>query len=438
MAERLAPAEAAARIGARDTVGMPLGTGQPPALLAALGERDDWQELRVYGALLSVGTALFSDPHVHYLSGFYGPIERMLRESGANISFAPADFRRFAPLIEAQRPRVMITAAAGPDPEGYCSLSLHAGASVTAIHRAGADPERLLVVEASTNFPRTSGLPPEHPHRVHLDEIDLLVESDASPLPLADPEPTEVDRAIAANATEHIPAGATLQTGIGAVPSTIAGILAEGDGGGYGVHSEMFTTGLMRLHKAGKVSNEKGRFDGVSVATFAAGTEELYEWLDGGADVAFLPVDVVNSSTTISANRRMVTINAAIAVDIQGQVIADTIAGSQYSGIGGHEDFVSGPGLALDDRSLICVPSTVEIGGERRSRIVPWFEAGAVITTPRHHTDVVVTEHGAAELQGKTTHQRGLELARVAHPDFREELIAAAERTSSGLAPFER
>jgi acyl-CoA hydrolase len=332
----------------------------------------------------------------------------------------------------------MITAAAGPDPEGYCSLSLHAGASVTAIHRAGADPERLLVVEASTNFPRTSGLPPEHPHRVHLDEIDLLVESDASPLPLADPEPTEVDRAIAANATEHIPAGATLQTGIGAVPSTIAGILAEGDGGGYGVHSEMFTTGLMRLHKAGKVSNEKGRFDGVSVATFAAGTEELYEWLDGGADVAFLPVDVVNSSTTISANRRMVTINAAIAVDIQGQVIADTIAGSQYSGIGGHEDFVSGPGLALDDRSLICLPSTVEIGGERRSRIVPWFEAGAVITTPRHHTDVVVTEHGAAELQGKTTHQRGLELARVAHPDFREELIAAAERTSSGLAPFER
>ncbi len=438
MAERLTPSEASARLAQRDSVGIPLGPGQPPALMAALGERDDWQDLRVYGALLAVGTALFNHPGVHYLSGFYGPIERMLREAGANISFAPADFRRFGPLLEAQHPRVMVTAAAGPDGDGYCSLSLHAGASVAELHRAGADHQRLLVVESSPNFPRTAGLPPEHPHHLHLDEIDLLVESEASPLPLTDPEPTEVDRAIAANALAYISDGTTLQTGIGAVPSTIAGILAEGDGGDYGVHSEMFTTGLMRLHMAGKVSNRKGQFDGRSIATFAAGTEELYEWLDGSSEVAFLPVDLVNSPTLIGANRRMVTINAAIAVDIHGQVIADTIGGSQYSGIGGHEDFVSGPGLALEDHSLLCLPSTVEIGGELRSRIVPWFEAGAVITTPRHHTDVIITEHGAAELQGKTAHQRGLELARIAHPDFREELIAAAERASSGRAPLER
>ncbi len=437
MASMISAAEAAAHLRVRDSIGMPLGTGQPGALLAALGERQDWEELRVYGALLSVGTALFGHPNVHYLSGFYGPIERVLRDQGANISFAPADFRRFAPLMEEQAPRVMISAAAMPDPDGWCSLSLHAGASVAELHRAAADPERLLVIECSPHYPRTVGIAPQYPHRVHLDEVDLLVGSQSQPLPLADPDPSDVDRAIAANAAAYIPEGATLQTGIGAVPSTIACLLAEGDGGDYGVHSEMFTTGLMKLHRAGKVTNRKGQFDGVSVATFAAGTAELYEWLDGNTEVAFLPVEIVNSPAYIRANRRMVTINAALAVDIQGQVVADTIGGRQYSGIGGHEDFVTGPALDLEDRSLLCLPSTATVGGRLVSRIVPWFEAGAVITTPRHAVDVIVTEYGTAELQGKTVHQRGRALAAVAAPQFRSELLEAAERASGGRAPFE-
>src|SRR5207253_7452700 len=131
---------------------------------------------------------------------------------------------------------------------------------------------------------------------------------------------------------------------------------ADGDGGDYGIHSEMFTTGLMRLHQSGKVTNRKGQYDGVSVATFAGGTRELYDWLDGNDEVAFLPVDLVNSPEAIGRNRTMVTINAALAVDIQGQVVADTINGMQYSGIGGHEDFVSGPALSLDEaRSLLCL-----------------------------------------------------------------------------------
>jgi acyl-CoA hydrolase len=147
-------------------------------------------------------------------------------------------------------------------------------------------------------------------------------------------------------------------------------------------------------------------------------------------------VAVINSPDAIAKNRLMVTVNGAMAIDIQGQVVADTIRGTQYSGIGGHEDFVSGPALSLEDRSLLCLPSRVTIDGEPRSRIVPWFEAGEVITTPRHQVDVVVTEHGAAELQGKTVHQRGVELARIAHPDFRDELLEAAERASGGRAPF--
>jgi acyl-CoA hydrolase len=128
----------------------------------------------------------------------------------------------------------------------------------------------------------------------------------------------------------------------------------------------------------------------------------------------------------------MVTINGALAVDIHGQVVADTIAGTQFSGIGGHEDFISGPALSLEDRALLCLPSTYSSGGERRSRIVPYFEAGTVITTPRHQVDVIVTEYGAAELQGLTVHQRGEALAEVAHPDFREALREAAHRASHG------
>ena len=427
--------EAAALLRPVDTLAMPLGPGQPPTFLQALGRRGDWEHLRVGGALLTVLTDLFSHPGVHYLSGFFGPLERMLRDSGANLGFAPADFRRFGPILDADPPRVLCTAAAPPDAEGWCSLSLHAGATVAHLHAAGADPERLLVVEVSDQFPRTAGAG-GYRHALHLEEIDVLVESDGAPITTEDPAPSDVDLAIAEHARAFIADGATLQTGIGAVPSMVASLLAEGSGGGYGVHSEMFTTGLMRLHQAGKVRNDKPHLPGRSVATFAAGSRELYDWLHDNDAVAFLPVEQVNAPEVIAANPAMVTINAAMAVDIHGQVVADTLDGVQYSGIGGHEDFVSGPALQLEDRSLLCLPSTVTVDGVVRSRIVPWFGPGAVITTPRHQVDTIVTEHGAAELQGKTVHQRGLALAAIAHPDFRDELVEAAERASGGRSPL--
>jgi len=432
MGRAISAAEAAARLRPRDTLAIPLGPGQPPAFMAALGDRDDWEELRIGGALLLAWSEAYTHAGVHILSGFWGPVERALRDRGANISFAPADFRRFAPLLEQQRPRVMATVATPPDADGWCSLSLHAGGTYAELYRAAADPDRLLVVEVSERFPRTRGLPPEHRHAIRVDDIDVLIESAAEPFALPEAEPGDTDEAIAAHARRFIPDGATLQTGIGTIPSAIVARLAEGDGGDYGVHSEMFTDGLMALHDAGKVTNRKGQFDGVSVATFAAGSTELYEWLDANDEVAFLPVEVVNSPDLIGRNRTMVTINGALAVDIHGQVVADTIDGAQYSGIGGHEDFISGPALSLEDRSLLCLPSTVEIEGEVRSRIVPYFDAGAVVTTPRHQVDVMVTEHGAAELQGLTVHQRGRALAEIAHPDFRDELREAAERTSGG------
>lgn len=435
MPQEMTAEQAAARLHHADTLGIPLGPGQPPAFLRALGEREDWTDLRVYGALLAVGTELFSRPGVHYLSGFYGPLERALRNVGADIEFAPADFRRFAPLLERQCPRVMTTVATPPDADGWCSLSLHAGGTVGELHRAGADPQRLLVVEVSEAYPRTYGLGERNRHAVHIDEIDVLVRStDAPPaLPGSETPPTDVDKAIARHAVGFIPSGATLQTGIGSIPSQIAALLAEGDGADYGLHSEMFTDGCMRLHRAGKVTNTgKGQYDDVSVTTFAFGSTELYSWLDGNPDVAFLPVEIVNSPEVIAANHHMVTINGALAIDIQGQVVADTINGGQFSGIGGAEDFVAGAGPELSDRSLLCLPSTFEKDGELQPRIVPAFGPGALITTPRHQVDVIVTEYGAAELEGRTVYERGEALAAIAHPQFRDELLAAAERASKG------
>ena len=153
------------------------------------------------------------------------------------------------------------------------SLSLHAGASVRELHRAAADPDRVCLVETSPHFPRTIGIPPEHRHALHVDEVDVIVAGDANPFLLDDKPTTETDEAIAAYAAEFIPDGATLQTGIGGIPNTVAALLADGPGGGYGIHSEMFTTGLMRMCKAGKITNDhKGEFDGFAVTTFAAGT----------------------------------------------------------------------------------------------------------------------------------------------------------------------
>ena len=440
MPEELSAEQAAGRLQTDDTLGMPLGPGQPPAFLRALGEREDWTDLRVYGALLAVLTELFSRSGVLYTSGFYGPLERGLREAGANVEFAPADFRRFGPLLERQAPRVMTTVATTPDADGWCSLSLHAGGTIDELRRAGADPGRLLVVEVSEAYPRTFGLGESHRHALHVDEIDVLVRSTDAPLALpgGDAPPSDVDKAIAERTVEFIPSGATLQTGIGSIPNQIATLLAEGDGGDYGLHSEMFTDGCMRLHRAGKITNAgKGQYDGVSVTTFAFGSPELYKWLDGNEAVAFLPVEIVNAPDVIGANNDMISVNGALAIDIHGQVVADTIGGDQFSGIGGAEDFVAGAGLQLSDRSLICLPSTFEKDDELQSRIVPWFGPGAVITTPRHHVDVIITEYGVAELEGKTVQQRGEALAAIAHPQFRDDLLAAAERAAKGRSPVE-
>jgi acyl-CoA hydrolase len=273
---------------------------------------------------------------------------------------------------------------------------------------------------------------PAFDNTIPVELIDVLVEADGEPFSLQDPLPDERDSAIAGHALRFVADGATLQTGIGTIPNIVASELAAGPLGGFGIHSEMFTTGLMELHLAGKVSNAgKGIFDGVSVTTFALGTAELYRWLDGNDDVAFMDVAVVNDPTTISRNSKLVSINGALSVDLYGQVVADTIDGHQISGVGGHEDFVAGAELHQDAHSLICLRSTVEVDGVAVSRIVGGLPEGSVVSTPRHHTGVVVTEFGVAELAGLTVRERAHALVDIAHPDHRPALREVADRLGS-------
>jgi acyl-CoA hydrolase len=427
VAQELTPAEAAALVRPTDTIAIPLGPGAPAAFLHALGDRDDWKQLQVFGGLLLDLYAVFTKPGVQYLSGFFGPAERVLLDMGAPIEFVPADFRRFATLAEAFAPRIMTTTAAPPDAHGNMSLSLHAGATVAELFRAAADPDRLLLVETSEHYPRTLGIPPQFPHSVHVDQADVIVCGDRPPFQLEEPPASDVERAIAQHARSFIADGTTLQTGIGGVPSTVVALLADEDGGDYGVHSEMFTTGLMHLHQAGKVTNaRKGEFRGMSIATFALGTNALYDWLDGNSDVRFLPVDVVNAPHTIARNHHVVSINGALAVDLYGQLVADRVHGRQFSGIGGHEDFVAQSGLELEDRSLICMASTARMNDQVVSRVLPTLPPGTTVTTPRHQADVIITEYGVAELRGATVRQRAERLVEIAHPDYRDELREAA------------
>jgi acyl-CoA hydrolase len=420
--------EAVALIRPVDRIGFGLGPGIPDGLLTALGSRTDWEDLEVGGALCLNFYEVFTRPGVSYRCGFFGPAERLHHSLGHRVDLVPGGFRQMGPIMARFAPRVMVVRAAPPDEHDRVNLSLHVGGTRDELLRAGQDPDRLLIVEVNPHLPRTNSLPPAYDNTIPLDVIDVLVESDGAPFALEDPPSTEVDEAIAGHALGYVHSGSTLQTGIGAIPNIVAAELARGPLGGFGVHSEMFTTGLMRLHQAGKVTNDaKGVFDGVSVTTFALGVAELYRWLDENDDVAFLPVDTVNDPTVISGNANLVSINGALSVDLYGQVMADSIEGRQISGVGGHEDFVAGAELHLDAHSLICLRSTAQRDGEVVSRIAGVPPQGSVVSTPRHHTGVVITEYGAAELTGRTVRERAHLLADIAHPDFRRDLRKAAD-----------
>src|SRR5262245_4796123 len=194
---------------------------------------------------------------------------------------------------------------------------------------------------------------------------------------------------------------------------------------GFGIHTEMISDGVMSLNEAGKVRNNKTIYDGIIVTTFALGRSKIYEWLSTNGAMRMNTETEVNGSSVLSQGTRLTSINGALSIDLAGQVAADWVGGRQYSGAGGHESFISGAWESPGGQSFLCLKSTAKVGGARVSTIVPSFAEGARITTPRHHVQCVVTEHGAVDLSVLSDDERPLALIGLAHPDFRASLRAA-------------
>jgi acyl-CoA hydrolase len=393
--------EAVDLIRVDDTLAAPIATGQPAVFLNG------------------------QQPGVHLISGFYGPIDRMLKSMGANVQYLPADFLGWERYARLAAPRVVVSALAPMDAHGYLNFGLHAGASFNAFMDAARDPDRLAIGEVNPSMPHVLGLGRYGGNRIHVSEIDCIIESDRPVFELPEQAVTDEDRAIAEHVEKLIDNGATLQIGIGGVPNIVAQLLAAGKKGDFGIHTEMMVDGIMHLHQAGKVTNHKGVYDGFSVATFGAGSRALYQWIDHNPEVRMLPVGQVNDPAIIRLNRRMVSINGALAVDLSGQVMADTLGPRQYSGVGGHELFVIGAHDSEGGKSVICLHATAKVAGQTISTIAKELPGGTPVSTPRHHVQYIVTEYGVANLGMLTDVQRAQALVEIAHPDFRDELRAA-------------
>ncbi|TMA40027.1 MAG: acetyl-CoA hydrolase/transferase family protein [Deltaproteobacteria bacterium] len=422
--QQLDLAAAAGLVRPRDVLLCGFVAGQPVGFLEALGARRDLEDIVLYTGLLQRPYALVQNPAVRVVSGFFGPVERMARAAGARVSYLPADFEGLERLGLRLKPRVALAVTSAPDRDGWLSFGVQAGASYRPFVEAAADPERLAIAEVNPRMPRIDGIPELGGHRVHVSEVDAWVEHDSELVTLPEEQPSPDDRTIAAQVCERILPGSILQFGIGAVPDEIARILAEQPGGAFGIHTEMLSDGVMRLHEAGKVTNRKPLYDGLTVATFALGSQRLYRWLDANPSVRMLPVTEVNGRAVLSRLPRLTSVNGALSIDLAGQVAADAIGGRQYSGAGGHESFVSGAAAAPEGRSFLCLRSTATVGGKRVSTIVPAFGEGTRVTTPRHHVQYVVTEQGAVDLSVLSDVERPRAMIGLAHPDFRDALRA--------------
>jgi acyl-CoA hydrolase len=423
---RLSLAEAAALVRPRDAVQAGFAAGQPTGVFEALGARTDLEEVVLYTGLLMQPYALLQNAGVRVVSGFFGPIERMSRAAGLRVGYLPCDFNGLERMALRLKPRVVLAVTTPPDADGWLNFGLQSAASFRPFLEAARDPERLTIAEINPRVPRVDGLPELGRNRVHVSEVDVLVEHDAPLVTLPASAASAEELQIAKLVVERILPNAILQFGIGAIPDEIARIIAHGSAGGFGVHTEMLSDGVMRLHEAGKVTNRKPVYDGYTVATFALGSDALYRWLDGNPLIRMLPVTDVNESSVLRQLPRLTSVNGALAIDLAGQAAADAVGGRQYSGAGGHESFVSGARTAPEGRTFLCLKSTATVGGKRVSTIVPHFGTDTLVTTPRHHVQWVVTEHGAVDLSVLDDLERPRALVEIAHPDFRDALRAAA------------
>ncbi len=364
--------------------------------------------------LLAIGHASYVEPelfgHLRLNAMFIGPSIRDAVNQG-DADYTPIFLSEIPSLFsEGKLPLdVTLVQVSTPDEHGFCSF----GVSVDIIKTA-AESSRLVVAEVNAQMPRTLG-----DAFIHVSKLGHVVESDRPVLELPRQPFTAVHRRIGTHIAELIEDGATLQLGIGAIPDAVLSQLT--DKRHLGIHTELFSDGVMELFEAGVITNEKKTLHrGKMVTSFVMGSRALYNFVDNNPVVEMHPSQYTNDPFVIAQNENMVAINSAISVDLTGQVNSDSIGTRLYSGIGGQVDFVRGAARSRGGKTIIALPSTAK--DDTISRIVPMLDPGAGVVTSRGDIHYVATEYGIVNLHGKSIRQRARELISISHPSFREEL----------------
>ena len=412
------PAQAVQQIKSGQRVVVAHACGEPSIILDALVAHAAQYENVEIIHMVAMGKAAYCQPqydkNFHHNAFFLGGSTRAAAAEG-RVDFTPVYFSEIPGLLrEDLRPNVTLLQCSPPDAHGYVSL----GVSVD-YTKPAAECADLLIAQINPKMPRTMG-----DSFIHVSKLDYIVEQETDLIELPPPHIGEVERAIGENIASLVKDGDCLQLGIGAIPDAV--LLFLKDKKDLGIHSEMFSDGVVELVEAGVITNaRKNIHKGKSVATFLMGTRRLYDYVDNNPEVAMMPVDYVNDPRVICQNDNLVSINSCVQVDLMGQVVSTCVGLRQISGVGGQVDFVRGANMSRGGRTIMAMPSTAAKG--TISKIVPLIDEGAAVTTSRYDVNYVVTEYGIAQLKGKTLRERARELIAIAHPDFREGLIKVYE-----------
>ncbi len=424
-ATRVTADEAAGLVKSGDWVDYGVGIGQPDLFDRALARRKgELRGVRIRAAAnFAPRAVLEADPTGESFLWFnwhFSAHERVCNVDGRcnyipmNFGEAPAYYRRFIEPLD-----VVCIRTCPMDGHGYFNF----GGAVT-YHKALTERARILVVETCAAMPYVYG----QQEAVHASEVDYVIDGDAGTIPeLANPPVTEVDRKVATRIAAEIEDGACLQIGIGGMPNAVCTVLKDAGVRDLGIHTEMFVDAMVDLVEAGVVTGARKVINPYQIVfTFAAGSRRQYDFIDRNPRAQSYPVDYTNLPENIVRNDRVVAINNTTQVDLQGQAASESDGHRHLTGTGGQLQFVRGAYASSGGKAFICLASTYDKRGERRSRIVSTLTPGNIVTTPRTDVMYVVTEYGIVNLKGKSVAERATALIGLAHPDFREQLAREA------------